>query len=430
MTARRTMTSLAPRSLRLTAALGVVIGLLSAQSAAAGDPNRVGPTPTRVVGETPGKGAIPYSKWFAGDTTITQPTLNRTVLQAQALVGKTIPFWTGAITSPLDTRTYTVSMVGTDPTAATKTSTTVTYVPISVRVHFANGAVLDPTAPLACTSAGAPDVMSAAQRFYNSPLFVAAPISSNGQSLATGTGATGVQLINGFQRAAFWSQVKNTKYGVTLTPSTGNPILVDVSAPAGSATTTLGIRCGNSVKSVTVGMIDINAFDAMVRQIVARYATPTQLPIVLTHNVVETSGGQCCILGNHNAIPTTLGTQTYAAGAFVDSGIFNGVDDITIWSHELAEWMDDPFVQAAVAGGGQDDVTPAWGHIGQVSGCQNNLETGDPLSGSEYAVALNGFTYHFQDLAFIDWFYRTPARGTGGKFSFMGGLTTTQGVCR
>jgi hypothetical protein len=45
-------------------------------------------------------------------------------------------------------------------------------------------------------------------------------------------------------------------------------------------------------------------------------------------------------------------------------------------------------------------------------------------------LPVNGFTYHFQDLAFIDWFYRTPARGAGGKFSFMGGLTTTQGVCR
>lgn len=428
MTARWTINAALSRSLHVTAAIAAA-GLLSAGAAQAGDPNRVGPTPTRVVGETPGKGAVPYSKWFAGDTTIIQPVLNRAVLTAQSLTGKTIPFWTGSITSPLDKHTYTVSMVGTDPTAATKASTSITYVPIAIRIHFPNGAVLDPTAPLACTSAGTSDVMSAAQRFYNSPLFVNTAITSNGQNLATGTTASGVQLINGFQRAAFWSQVKNTKYGVTLTPSTGNPILVDVSAPAGSATTTLGIRCGNSVKSVTVGMIDINGFDAMVRQIVARYANPTQLPIVLTHNVVETSGGQCCILGYHNAVETSLGAQTYAAGAFVDSGIFSGVDDIVIWSHELAEWMDDPFVQAAVPGGGQDDVTPAWGHTGQVSGCQNNLEAGDPLSGTEYAVALNGFTYHFQDLAFIDWFYRTPARGTGGKFSFMGGFSTTQGAC-
>ena len=429
MPARRTTTSIAPRTLQLVAALGVAFGLISAQSASA-NPNQVRPTAPRVEREIPERGAIPYKSWVAGDTTIVQPTLNRAVLTTQAATGKTIPFWTGSITSPLDKRTYTVSMVGTDPSATTKASTSITYVPISLRIRFPNGALLDPTAPLACTSAGAPDVMSAAQRFYNSPLFVASPITSNGQNLATGTGATGVQLINGFQRAVFWSQVKNTKYGVTLTPSTGNPILVDVTAPAGSTTTTLGIRCGNSVKSVTVGMIDINAFDALVRQVVARYATPTQLPIVLTHNVVETSGGQCCILGYHNAIGTSLGTQTYAAGAFVDSGIFKGVDDITIWSHEIAEWMDDPFVQAAVTGRGQDDVTPAWGHIGQVSGCQNNLEVGDPLSGTEYALPVNGFTYHFQDLAFIDWFYRTPARGAGGKFSFMGGLTTTQGVCR
>jgi hypothetical protein len=334
----------------------------------------------------------------------------------------TVPIWSSTVVSPLDHVAYSVSMVGSDPAATYKHRTTIMYLPIALRIHFPDGGVLDPTAPLACTGAGAQDVMSVAQRVYNSPLFVASPITSNGQNLAAGTGANGVQLIDGFQRANFWSQVNNTRYGVSLTQASGNPLVLDVTAPYGSASYRLNIRCGGSVKQVTVGVIDIDNFDAMVQGAVAQYATPTLLPIVLTYNVVESSQGQCCILGYHNAIPTASGTQTYAVGGVFDSGLFTGVDDITVMAHEIAEWMDDPF---------GTNWTPAWGNIGQVKGCQNNLEVGDPLSGSETALtAPDGFTYHFQDLAFMDWFYRTPAKGTGGKYSFMGGLTAAQGVCR
>jgi len=82
--------------------------------------------------------------------------------------------------------------------------------------------------------------------------------------------------------------------------------------------------------------------------------------------------------------------------------------------------MDDPFI---------DNATPAWGHTGQVSGCQNNLEVGDPLTGIPYTVTLNGFTYHPQELGFNSWFYRTPATGTGAEFSYKGTFETAQGAC-
>jgi hypothetical protein len=48
-----------------------------------------------------------------------------------------------------------------------------------------------------------------------------------------------------------------------------------------------------------------------------------------------------------------------------------------------------------------------------VSGCQGNLEVGDPLSGHIYPIVLNGFKYHVQDLAFFSWFYRHDATMTG-----------------
>ena len=96
--------------------------------------------------------------------------------------------------------------------------------------------------------------------------------------------------------------------------------------------------------------------------------------------------------------------------------------DVTVWSHEMAELFDDPFVQSisAVPGGVNNALTPAWGNTGQVTGCQNNLEDGDPLTPDQggnypnYAVTgIGGYTYHYQDLAFHDWFYRTASTSTG-----------------
>ena len=76
--------------------------------------------------------------------------------------------------------------------------------------------------------------------------------------------------------------------------------------------------------------------------------------------------------------------------------------------------MDDPY---------GNNPTPAWGGIGQVSGCQGNLENGDPLTGTMFpdvTMATNNYTYHLQELAFRSWFYNShfkPSIGAGGKFS-------------
>jgi hypothetical protein len=255
------------------------------------------------------------------------------------------------------------------------------------------------------------------QRFFASPLFQNANFTSNGVAITD-------QLASAFQRASFWSYVGGTAYGVRLQPSVAQPIVVNVSLRG----QTYNVTCSNG-KKITLAAISINTFDSAIQSVIAQYSTPDKLPIVLTYNIVESQNGQCCILGYHSLMPVTGGVQTYATGAYVDNGIFTGTNDISVWSHEITEWLDDPFVQASVAGGGADDLTPAWGHVGQVSGCQDNLEVGDPLSGTSAPVAGANFTYHMQDLAYYDWFYRTPSHGTGGKYSMLGTFTSTQGTC-
>jgi hypothetical protein len=133
----------------------------------------------------------------------------------------------------------------------------------------------------------------------------------------------------------------------------------------------------------------------------------------------------CCILGYHSAFGRPSGTQTYAVGAYSDPGEFSaGIEDIDAWTHEIGEWMNDPFVQID-----NFNFTPPWGNVGQVNGCQDNLEVGDPLTGTAYTIDYNGFTYHPQELAFWSWFYRTHSTGTGGKYSFEGTFTAPQGTC-
>ena len=395
-----------------TLSASLVAGLASAQ------PGGLPPIPNAIHAAN---GSNPSGSWKGKSITLPHSRYDLTLLSAAAATGQTVPFWTATVTSPVDKISYSMSMVGSSPFAAKPAATTITYVPIVLRLHVSNGstvAVLDPTKP-ACG-----DTVPIATRFFNSPLFQKVTYISNGQNITEGVG--GAQLVSAFQRANFWSYVKSTQYGVNLAPSTATPIVVDANVTG--ALYTIGCKTG---KTATLAAIDINTFDAVMQSLTYKYATASQLPTILTYNAVQTESGGCCILGYHNAMMTPKGVQTYAVGAYIDSGVFSGVDDISTWSHELAEWMDDPFVQASVPGGGNDDLTPSWGNVGQVQGCQNNLEVGDPLSGTEFAITgTGGFVYHYQDLAFHDWFYRTPSKGSGGKYSFAGTFTSSQSkVC-
>ena len=135
--------------------------------------------------------------------------------------------------------------------------------------------------------------------------------------------------------------------------------------------------------------------------------------------VFETSGGSCCILGYHGS---TAGNQTYTIAAYNDPGVFSvPIQDIHALSHEVGEWMDDPF---------GNNIVPTWGNVGQVSGCQNNLEDGDPVTGTAFAATLNGFTYHPEDLVFFSWFARQrPSIAVNGQYTFLSSFTAPSAKC-
>jgi hypothetical protein len=342
------------------------------------------------------------------------------MIHANVAAATTIPLWNYSITSPVDGLTYSGSMVGRSPYFhGARTTAVPTYI-VPIIINMPDGGVFNPTiADSKCSPAGTP--LSLVQ---NSPLMQLADYPMNGIDVGTG------QYIDAFQRANFWSKVSATgsRYHTTLNAITLNPVTVNV--PSGQGTTNSTAiygGCGN------IGVMNINWFDPYVQSTIlpalaSQGVGPANFPIFLLYNVVMSQGtpsltGSCCILGYHSAIYTSA-LQTYSPADFDTTRIFLGTGNISAMSHEIGEWMDDPV---------GTNPTPAWGHTGQVSGCQNNLEVGDPLSGTLFPGVLmpNGVTYNPQELAFFSWFYRqSPSLGSGGTYSNNGTFSTSAGpVC-
>jgi hypothetical protein len=116
--------------------------------------------------------------------------------------------------------------------------------------------------------------------------------------------------------------------------------------------------------------------------------------------------GTCCVIGFHtyDLEPGDAGNgwreRRYVAAfaSWISPGVFSDptVGDVTALSHELAETFSDPFV---------NNATPWW--LAPNGLCQNNLETGDVIEGlsaAQFAITMNGFTYHPQNEALLQWF--------------------------
>lgn len=342
--------------------------------------------------------------------------------KAAAVSATGLQIWTKTIKATKNGKSYTFAMVGQNPFTSTVTTNIPTVIiPVIVKIGTTtfNPTVADTTCMVAPN-----DVPKTV--FRQSPLFNGHAFTMNG----IGEGTT--QYIDAFQRANFAMNVAANYHTKLSTITVLSAQTFKVPAGSGSVNSTAGFGnggCGPKHNPAgKFGIMDINAFDPWVTSVAlpAAHVTPNQFPILLLYNVVMSVGlptiNNCCINGYHGAI----GGQTYSPMEFDETGIFgSAVSDTSVAAHEIGEWMDDPF---------GNNPTPAWGHIGQVGGCQGNLEDGDPLSGTMFpAVKMsNGFTYHLQELAFMSWFYNsstTPSTAAGGKFSDNGTFKGPSKVC-
>ena len=299
----------------------------------------------------------------------------------------TVRHWSSSFV--FNSKTYHYSMVGTNPANGSATTTVSTEIQ-PIDFIFSNGKEI---------KAG-----GVITPLIDSPVF-------QKTSLPTGYG----QLADMEQRANFHSIVaaKSPFYYLKL----AQPLLlstITVKVPSGSGQTqTLS-------NGTVIGLIDYNFLQSVVNGILsARNFNPATLPILVTGNAFayEMMPDNCCIIGFHGAASVNPGElQTFVYAAYNSPGVFTGnVEDITAVSHEIAEWMDDPFT---------NNLVPPWGDPAQPSVCVNDLlEVGDPLENFAYpsfSATVNGRTYHPQDIAFFSWFaHQKPSIGVHGQYSYI-----------
>jgi hypothetical protein len=338
----------------------------------------------------------------------------------------TIPLSSYTFKASKDNNNYTDVIVGQTPFQRGHTPTTVKILLVPMIINIGAN-VFDSTAANSCGgSMGHSDLLN----FQNSPIL--SPVTFDGAGGAGhGAKVNGVSMGTGtyndtHRRAEFLQAIGgptsayHTNYAVTVTATQ----TITAATSAGHSAVITGSGCS------LLGGLDINFFDNYFSTTVlnAVGGNPTDFVLFLMHDVVfyQGSTNNCCILGYHG----TLGNmQTYSPTDYDTTGDFGtGIVNVSVAAHEIGEWADDPL---------GNNPTPLWGGIGQVGGCQNNWEVGDPLTGTNFPAILmpNGVTYNPQETVFWSWFYSADHdpffqnMEAGGKYSMNGTFGGPSKVC-
>jgi hypothetical protein len=385
----------------------------------------------------------------------------------------TIPHWTFQYTDPTNGATYPITMVGSDPRSGGSTDVHTVIVPLKLNFVAGNQPVaqLNDLGYAGFTAPALDHTFDGGRRVadvLSSPMFV-------GKTLDADLGGDTGQIGDTFMRAQ-WDRI-GTGYHVRLVNDAVLPTqVIDVPQDKGLAyQRPVGAwRTAHGIPTDTItGVADASWFSQRLQNLLnSLHLSPTTTPIFLTDNVLLYQGHDnylnCCILGYHGAgMPIGNGSgsangngkqpvQTFIYSAWATPGTYSGflsdytgarsapgptrgLADIHALSHEVAEWLDDPFVNNAV----QPWLTPTAPQYG----CTGVLETGDPVVGVWFGIdgnpagAADGYQYygqyHPEDEVFAQWFGRggveqpAPA-GIGlsswdGRLTFMGPRTTSLG---
>jgi hypothetical protein len=313
------------------------------------------------------------------------------------------------------TKKFTDVMVGKNPLVKlTSPSATIKTYLIPLKVVLSNHDTFDPTVHGSC------DTVSAETRTMQSPIVLSQAYSQNGTAVGTG------QYTDIFRREEFFSQTGptgiNPGYHVKLSFVTLPVQTLNVPA-ADSAEFATATACGERTAAFEINWFDKQLTSTVLPSLTSQGVTVKTFPVFLLRDVVgyDTTTNNCCILGYHGVTQTGAGRQTYGVVDYESSKRFSDALDVNTMAHEVAEWQDDPF--------GTNPTKP-WGHTGQVTGCQGNLEVGDPLSGNSVPVTTGGHLYHPQELAFFSWFYhQSPSLGVNGLYSNNGTFTAPAAPC-
>jgi hypothetical protein len=326
-----------------------------------------------------------------------------TVSQAQNIVS--IPTFSSSFSS--DGQSYAFTMVGQNPSLRRTTSVPTDYIPLSLYFdefvdQNGNNITIDATAMT--------------REIKNSPLFDDAEYASGD-----------TQFVDAQMRAQFWPLINTRRgdnYHVLLgTPQTLTPVTIEV--PFNEAVVFA------DASGTYFALIDLNFIESQLNTMLQLEPVDVRsIPIFMTRNAVfsDMTGDtvSCCVGGFHTAYETRQAAnrtyvQTVVFATSLDSDVANSIfgdpgefADINALSHELAETVNDPFV---------NNITPNYQVPGAASGvCQETLEVGDITESfiPDYTdVTLHGFTYHPQTLGVLQWFEdNAQSTAINGDFSF------------
>jgi hypothetical protein len=247
------------------------------------------------------------------------------------------------------------------------------------------------------------------------------------------------QFVDQMQRATFWNKMDPRRrwHVIMDQPRIAKPVTIEVTPEIGAL-----FQISDDPNDL-IGEILFDAMDSQIHTILQFMdIKPDELPIFVTDSVFNEA------LGYHDAFAAqnddrTETLQTFIYTSWLSPKAVNRLfADISTINHELGEWLNDPFV---------NNVVPTWeypdvdandrriDHDAHVCSDNNLLEVGDPQgNGPTFRdfdtidVPLNGFTYHLQQLALMQWFAdESPSSALNGWYTFPdpASLTVPAGYC-
>lgn len=320
-----------------------------------------------------------------------QKPLRYSTLNADTIAGsKPLTTFTKAFTH--GGRRYPYTMVGTDPSGSATTTTVANRLtPVALRLGTRT---IAPSSTTISTVTG-------------SGLFTS-------RTFPGGTSQYG----DVFMRTQFWGAISSgaKNWHVKMAAPVVKPVLtLTVPSNYGTVITHNG---------VTVALVDVSWLD---RQLIPSVidGRPAELSQFLAGNVVlcdpyDAALSACGIAGYHSYVANPSGAHTYSYQAYLPPALFgagSGFHDIGPMSHELAEWLADPYV---------NNIVPEWFSTeAEQYGCMNVLESADPVA--DKFLTVNGLTY--SDNAYLPWFARSASSSWKGRYTWLNTFTTYSSPC-
>jgi probable HAF family extracellular repeat protein len=315
----------------------------------------------------------------------------------------TIPYWSDSFN--YQGLVFKYKMVGRDPSKGSSTTVIPTFI-VPLRFVFPDGQIFDSSTDLV-------DGQTAIQGIVNSPIFKNYPFVLGGTNVGT------TQYGDALQRANFWDSVSTRagNYHVLLGQPTVLPTQTIVVPPG------LGFYFTDPDTGAAFPVVNRGFLGDQERSIrAALKVSPRSLPILVWGSVVPESTsnpGHPGAAAWHGAESANGGLLTFISTTYnvnTEIGIF---DDVYPLSHEVAEWMDDPFA---------DNYSAGWNYpfLDPISRCDSSfvrdlMEVADPVEiFQEASVALPGgaFTYHVTEAMFVDFYTRRDrSRSVNGQYS-------------